>query len=144
MSCFFFFSSRRRHTRCALVTGVQTCALPIYPGDSHAKGATRAFGLGKGAQQRGIAFLRLPTRRIDLFVIAPGIGVEGGEQRDIDDALLCLALDGAAQRAGAAVPPAVMVEPGQVEPVAVALRRHANTRSEEHTSELTSQTRKSA
>src|SRR3546814_18421858 len=31
MSCFFFFSSRRRHTRCALVTGVQTCALPIYP-----------------------------------------------------------------------------------------------------------------
>src|SRR3546814_8471490 len=30
MRClFFFFSSRRRHTRCALVTGVQTCALPI-------------------------------------------------------------------------------------------------------------------
>src|SRR3546814_1649892 len=28
MFCFFF-SSRRRHTRCALVTGVQTCALPI-------------------------------------------------------------------------------------------------------------------
>src|SRR3546814_3238618 len=28
---FFFFSSRRRHTRCALVTGVQTCALPISP-----------------------------------------------------------------------------------------------------------------
>src|SRR3546814_15565855 len=27
----FFFSSRRRHTRCALVTGVQTCALPILP-----------------------------------------------------------------------------------------------------------------
>src|SRR3546814_6218521 len=26
---FVFFSSRRRHTRCALVTGVQTCALPI-------------------------------------------------------------------------------------------------------------------
>src|SRR3546814_8898407 len=28
----FFFSSRRRHTRCALVTGVQTCALPISLG----------------------------------------------------------------------------------------------------------------
>src|SRR3546814_17300413 len=27
--CSFFFSSRRRHTRCALVTVVQTCALPI-------------------------------------------------------------------------------------------------------------------
>src|SRR3546814_2490045 len=32
-SLLFFFASRRRHTRCALVTGVQTCALPIcsYP-----------------------------------------------------------------------------------------------------------------
>src|SRR3546814_19501671 len=29
---YFFFSSRRRHTRCALVTGVQTCALPISSG----------------------------------------------------------------------------------------------------------------
>src|SRR3546814_14231755 len=29
ISLLFFFSSRRRHTRCALVTGVQTCALPI-------------------------------------------------------------------------------------------------------------------
>src|SRR3546814_8995901 len=36
MYCGFFFSSRRRHTRCALVTGVQTCALPIlsYPHES--------------------------------------------------------------------------------------------------------------
>src|SRR3546814_16496547 len=33
---FFFFSSRRRHTRCALVTGVQTCALPICRGVDHA------------------------------------------------------------------------------------------------------------
>src|SRR3546814_1352259 len=38
LTCFlslcmlFFFSSRRRHTRCALVTGVQTCALPISLG----------------------------------------------------------------------------------------------------------------
>src|SRR3546814_1408356 len=29
MMCSFFFASRRRHKRCALVTGVQTCALPI-------------------------------------------------------------------------------------------------------------------
>src|SRR3546814_20514951 len=29
---FLFFSIRRRHTRCALVTGVQTCALPIFDG----------------------------------------------------------------------------------------------------------------
>src|SRR3546814_2174784 len=32
---FVVFSSRRRHTRCALVTGVQTCALPILPGVSY-------------------------------------------------------------------------------------------------------------
>src|SRR3546814_2447308 len=31
---YFFFSSRRRHTRCALVTGVQTCALPISSASS--------------------------------------------------------------------------------------------------------------
>src|SRR3546814_8487574 len=30
VTIYFFFSSRRRHTSCALVTGVQTCALPIY------------------------------------------------------------------------------------------------------------------
>src|SRR3546814_50405 len=29
LCCAFCFSGRRRHTRCALVTGVQTCALPI-------------------------------------------------------------------------------------------------------------------
>src|SRR3546814_3956260 len=36
----FFFSSRRRHTRCALVTGVQTCALPISP---HAGESARMY-----------------------------------------------------------------------------------------------------
>src|SRR3546814_5654813 len=35
----FFFSSRRRHTRCALVTGVQTCALPIYSTAGSARSA---------------------------------------------------------------------------------------------------------
>src|SRR3546814_2007278 len=41
--CVFFFSSRRRHTRCALVTGVQTCALPICigPRDTKFRSATR-------------------------------------------------------------------------------------------------------
>src|SRR3546814_11378226 len=39
--CTFFFSSRRRHTRCALVTGVQTCALPISATDhGHPSAAT--------------------------------------------------------------------------------------------------------
>src|SRR3546814_8008926 len=35
---FFFFSSRIRHTSCALVTGVQTCALPISVADGGAVG----------------------------------------------------------------------------------------------------------
>src|SRR3546814_4969213 len=39
----FFFSSRRRHTRCALVTGVQTCALPIWA--SEAKPSLTGFPL---------------------------------------------------------------------------------------------------
>src|SRR3546814_15603738 len=42
----FFFSSRRRHTRCALVTGVQTCALPISsPGSASASGPPAMEGL---------------------------------------------------------------------------------------------------
>src|SRR3546814_10580651 len=43
----FVFSSRRRHTRCALVTGVQTCALPISAGRDHLAGL--AAGHGRGA-----------------------------------------------------------------------------------------------
>src|SRR3546814_10186551 len=42
--CVFFCSSRRRHTRCALVTGVQTCALPIsLAGNVGARLHTTAF-----------------------------------------------------------------------------------------------------
>src|SRR3546814_1021744 len=45
---YFFFSSRRRHTRCALVTGVQTCALPIFPdlntGNNTYKAVQRSAG----------------------------------------------------------------------------------------------------
>src|SRR3546814_6589472 len=41
---FFFFSSRRRHTRCALVTGVQTCALPIFPHPNRARVAPSGRG----------------------------------------------------------------------------------------------------
>src|SRR3546814_1769719 len=44
----FFFSSRRRHTRCALVTGVQTCALPISlsfkPAVSKQRGGKKRVG----------------------------------------------------------------------------------------------------
>src|SRR3546814_2424047 len=45
MSFFLFFSSRRRHTRCALVTGVQTCALPIWPAEGASAATARSPGL---------------------------------------------------------------------------------------------------
>src|SRR3546814_2593847 len=60
----FFFSSRRRHTRCALVTGVQTCALPIcqcFDNQTFAHGCKRPVGIG-----------------IDAFGIGPRDG--GGER----------------------------------------------------------------
>src|SRR3546814_11436579 len=49
----FFFSRRRRHTRCALVTGVQTCALPISdrPHDVDAR-ADRAVVVRRPADER--------------------------------------------------------------------------------------------
>src|SRR3546814_5240390 len=57
----FFFSSRRRHTRCALVTGVQTCALPIYA-----------------------AFAQLDARLSDQLTMSIG-GRYTNEQRELTD-----------------------------------------------------------
>src|SRR3546814_18998971 len=52
----FFFSSRRRHTRCALVTGVQTCALPIFTTLSTRLGRS-GFG---GSRSRSSALCAAP------------------------------------------------------------------------------------
>src|SRR3546814_7778672 len=48
---WFFFSSRRRHTSCALVPGVQTCALPIsqISVDQIRPAATKLTAYGSGA-----------------------------------------------------------------------------------------------
>src|SRR3546814_2269938 len=70
ISVCFFFSSRRRHTRCALVTGVQTCALPIFdqhqraPGTKIAKvdlrrAGTDAAAVGRIAEVTAIVELRV-------------------------------------------------------------------------------------
>src|SRR3546814_10260717 len=58
----FFFSSRRRHTRCALVTGVQTCALPICPPDAGRCGNAvfHASGEGRGGNRRSLSRSRRP------------------------------------------------------------------------------------
>src|SRR3546814_10574860 len=57
----FVFSSRRRHTRCALVTGVQTCALPI----SVVVAATQASkGPPRGRPVRTMVYLDPPTAKV--------------------------------------------------------------------------------
>src|SRR3546814_5601385 len=73
----FFFSSRRRHTRGALVTGVQTCALPI----SSSRAACWSGGTERGhspipARRRARAVGDLPRRgagdRLALLFAAAG------------------------------------------------------------------------
>src|SRR3546814_8074612 len=50
--CFcFFFSSRIRHTSCSLVTGVQTCALPIYRKDGIIRRVVSALSTSPGGGQ---------------------------------------------------------------------------------------------
>src|SRR3546814_4851466 len=49
--CCLFCSGRRRHTRCALVTGVQTCALPICGGGTEHRLVPGAGGAGAYADQ---------------------------------------------------------------------------------------------
>src|SRR3546814_9445126 len=51
---FFFFSSRIRLTRCALVTGVQTCALPICE--------RRAAFAALSTEPRTLVFFEAPSR----------------------------------------------------------------------------------
>src|SRR3546814_2948675 len=54
MCVIFFFSSRRRHTRCALVTGVQTCALPIlHSKDNQFADSATGEGRWKGLSPLG-------------------------------------------------------------------------------------------
>src|SRR3546814_8001892 len=67
--CFFFFSSRRRHTICALVTGVQTCSLPIcleFMGKtvSYATVSDLIDRAAKGFQQLGVG----PGVHVGLFL----------------------------------------------------------------------------
>src|SRR3546814_7703060 len=70
----FFFSSRRRHTRCALVTGVQTCALPIY--NLEMLGRHRPF-FAKNYR----ALMRLGSMGCDGSGITLGQSVGGGTDR---------------------------------------------------------------
>src|SRR3546814_6563615 len=83
--CFFCFSSRRRHTRCALVTGVQTCALPISPNfvesDAHAVTPDDdCYYLFEYVSHKGPGFSRTNALIADLK-IKPGDAAKDGENR---------------------------------------------------------------
>src|SRR3546814_2409190 len=86
-SSLFFFSSRRRHTRCALVTGVQTCALPIsraalglFQQPRPRQGRTRARQGQEGARQARVdQGTRLEARQ---GAADEGPRMSAGKQRD--------------------------------------------------------------
>src|SRR3546814_9624470 len=64
----FFFSSRRRHTRCALVTGVQTCALPIYA--YVAMNEFRYAAVFANALRASFSTLSVPSATDDLYPLS--------------------------------------------------------------------------
>src|SRR3546814_3805966 len=73
----FFFSSRRRHTRCALVTGVQTCALPIWLPASGLGGEAQNFFAMLNPMMRGSSVKMLVVRPVSSELRkASVIGVE--------------------------------------------------------------------
>src|SRR3546814_3567343 len=83
---FFFFSSRRRHTRCALGTGVQTCALPISgKNPSKAALAARRRRVEAGDQAEQQARLRSrPTHNQLMLPLLGAIAEAGGRARPGD------------------------------------------------------------
>src|SRR3546814_17184000 len=77
----FFFSSIRRHTRCALVTGVQTCALPIFAVGYRPSGARADAGDRDGAARPdGGAVLR--RARVRARASGPRLSAELRRGRD--------------------------------------------------------------
>src|SRR3546814_1949732 len=65
----FLFSSRIRHTRCALVTGVQTCALPIctkFEAESFLRMVASAFGLREEKADKATVFRMLEGFLLDV------------------------------------------------------------------------------
>src|SRR3546814_5483805 len=116
----FFFSSRRRHTRCALVTGVQTCALPISRAGRHL--------CGRGRRRRP---LTRPGEATEWSVLDAG-----GENRGMPSpqvSLVVTDLDGTLWHHDDHIDPEVVAAIGKLEDLGVPLlvatgRRLASTR----------------
>src|SRR3546814_7331495 len=117
----FFFSSRRRHTRCALVTGVQTCALPISSDLNNY--TVNGFELGNPDGN---------THRLPLDIVSGQllnrVEVTKAKTADLD-----------AQGIGGMINLVTQTAFDFAEPFV--LSANAQVRSEEHTSELQSQMR---
>src|SRR3546814_12283784 len=79
---FFFVSSRRRHTRCALVTGVQTCALPIL-GVPCCRKRGRTGGEPKAGRVPPATRRRRRIPRIDLVAPHERLDVGRSEERRV-------------------------------------------------------------
>src|SRR3546814_8442692 len=86
-----FFSSRRRHTRCALVTGVQTCALPIFRPllgpPRRAVGARAGTGFRESRSLPGLKRKERPSLALAL-ALDPGRGEAAVEIVEIDRELV--------------------------------------------------------
>src|SRR3546814_8657796 len=80
VSIVFFFSSRRRHTRCALVTGVQTCALPICRRPPFRLRGPRALALRTAAL---LSEAHLAADRRDRLLLASRGGADRSEERRV-------------------------------------------------------------
>src|SRR3546814_2160407 len=130
-----FFSSRRRHTRCALVTGVQTCALPIYAfafthlGDTSKQGKNLSEGESMHVGREAGAGILYQNGSISVFMCcARGrFNSEIGRNAADDDCFN-------------APPAKLKVEVSSVEGAPLVF---CDPRSEEHTSELQSLMRSS-
>src|SRR3546814_7033473 len=136
---WFFLSSRRRHTRCALVTGVQTCALPICR-------QTKATSFTLRAAQSGAARINHVQTLVACRSVVAGWKDRAGDRRQSwprprnsdrigrswrnrDRGLPRHHADGRSDR--------------RYPPQHSERRHHGNARSEEHTSELQSLMRSS-
>src|SRR3546814_5088523 len=71
--CYFFCASRRRHTMCALVAGVQTCALPISGLYSRGNASTAPKS---GGPMRAVIVGAVESTRVTLQALADAPGWE--------------------------------------------------------------------